>query len=170
MKIRRMNLVVALISVSMAIGSCAAWAQAGATILKADDARSLIPQRVFYRGQTASTQIRNSGGIKFQDGYFVLASLVDTGGYSTGIAAIYQAYLIAEVPIQIEGKPLAAGAYGIGFSEDGKMVVTDLGAHNVLAVNTTTDSGMKHPLPLQFVADGASYRLYAGRNYVTLHR
>jgi len=45
----------------------------------------------------------------------VLAGLVDTSGYSTGVASKYQGYLITEVPLKIGGKRLPAGAYGFGF-------------------------------------------------------
>jgi acyl-coenzyme A synthetase/AMP-(fatty) acid ligase len=64
---------------------------------------------VYYRGQPVATQVRNSGGVKFADGYYVLTTLVDTTGYSTAVAAKYQAYLIAEVPIKVGGEKLAAG-------------------------------------------------------------
>ena len=149
----------------------AASAQGGAKILKPAEMTKLIPQTVFYRGQTATTQLRNSSGIKFADGFFVLASMVDTSGYSTGIAAKYQAYFITEVPIQVAGKKLAPGAYGIGFIEGNKFVVTDLGAHEVLSAASSTDSEIKHPMPLQILpGSGAGFRLYAGRSYVVLTR
>ena len=55
------------------------------------------------QGPVGHTQLRNSGGVKFADGYYVLATLVDTSGYSTDIQAKYSAYLIAEVPVKIGG-------------------------------------------------------------------
>jgi hypothetical protein len=155
----------------VAATSMAAFAQGGATILKPADMGKLMPQNVFYRGQQAPTQLRNSGGIKFADGFLVLTSLVDTSGYSTGVAAKYQAYFITEVPIKVAGKSLGAGAYGIGFIEGDKFVVTDLGAHELFSVATATDSDLKRPVPLQIVsAAGGGFRLYAGRKYVVLTR
>jgi hypothetical protein len=146
-------------------------AQSGATVLKPADMTKLMPATVFYRGQTATTQTRNSGGIKFADGFYVLTSLVDTSGYSTGVAAKYQAYLITEVPITICGQPLPAGAYGIGFIADNKFVVTDLGAHDVFTVSSAIDSQLKRPVPLQILPDpDKGFRLYAGRQYVMLAR
>jgi hypothetical protein len=66
---------------------------------------------------------------------------------------------------------LAAGVYGIGFIDGDKLVVTDVGAHEVLTVSTMTDAGLARPRPLQVVADGANgYRIYAGRRYVTVSR
>jgi hypothetical protein len=146
----------------------AASAQGGAIILKPAELTKLIPQTVFYRGQSATTQLRNSSGIKFADGF---TTMVDTSGYSTGIQAKYQAYFITEVPIQVAGQSLAPGAYGIGFIEGNKFLVTDLGAHDVLTAASVTDSELKHPVPLQILADsGGGFRLYAGRSYVVLTR
>jgi hypothetical protein len=144
-------------------------AQAGDTVLTRADMQKLLPASVYYKGQSATTQVRNSGGVKFSDGSYLLATMVDTSGYSTGIAAKYQAYFITEEPIKIGGQSLAAGVYGIGFVDGDKMVVTDVGAHEVLTVSTSTDTGMKRPTPMQVVADPAGgFRLYALRRYVVL--
>jgi hypothetical protein len=146
-------------------------AQAGGDMVqKPTDMQKLMPASVFYRGQLAPTQLRNSGGVKFSDGFFVLAGLVDTSGYSTGVQAKYQAYFITEVSLKVGGENLPAGVYGVGFVGD-KFVVTDVGAHDVLTVNAGDDAGMKRPMPLQVVADpGGGFRLYAGRKYVIFSR
>jgi hypothetical protein len=146
-------------------------AQGSDTVLKPAEMEKLLPAKVFYRGQSASTQIRNSGGVKFADGFFVLATLVDTSGYATDVQSKYQAYFIAEVPIKVGGESLAAGVYGVGFVGGGKFVVTDVGAHDVLTVNTGDDAGLKRPMPLTVAADPAGgFRLYAGRRYVSFSR
>ena len=146
-------------------------AQGSDTVLKPAEMEKLLPAKVFYRGQSASTQIRNSGGVKFADGFFVLATLVDTSGYATDVQSKYQAYFIAEVPIKVGGENLAAGVYGVGFVGGGKFVVTDVGAHDVLTVNSGDDAGLKRPMPLTVVADPAGgFRLYAGRRYVSFSR
>jgi hypothetical protein len=146
-------------------------AQAGATVLKPADMQKLLPDKVYYKGQSATTQLRNSGGVKFADGTFVLATLVDNSGYSSDIQAKYQAYFITEVPIKVGGQDLIAGIYGIGFVGD-KFVVTDVGAHDLLTVTAMKDDGMKRPTPLQVLSDpsGSGYRLYAGRQYVGFSR
>jgi hypothetical protein len=146
-------------------------AQTGASnLLTPADLQKQFPTTVYYDGQSAPTQLRNSGGVKFADGHFVLVSLVDNSGYSTGVAAKYQGYLIAEVAIEIEGKRLAAGAYGFGFVE-GRFIVTDLGGSDLLAVRTANDQAMRRPRPLQVTADSTSgFRLYSGRNYVRFTR
>lgn len=160
-----------VLTAAVSAASMSAVAQGSATVLKPADMQKLFPASVFYKGQTATTQIRNSGGIKFSDGYYVLTSLVDTSGYSTGIQAKYQAYLISEVPIKIGGHALGAGAYGIGFIASDKFIVTDLGAHDLFTVSSSNDPGLERPMPLQVVADQSSgYRLYAGRRYVVMTR
>lgn len=146
-------------------------AQTGGTVLKPAEMQKLLPAAVYYKGQSATVQVRNSGGVKFADGYYVLSTLVDTSGYSSDVAAKYQAYFITEVPIRIGGDNLAAGIYGVGFIGGGKFVVTDVGAHELLTVSFTTDNGLKRPLPLQVMADPAGgFRLYEGRKYVVFSR
>jgi hypothetical protein len=155
---------------SMAV-PVALTAQAGDKILKPADTQKLLPASVWYDGQSAPSQLRNSGGVKFADGHFVLATLVDTSGYSTGVAAKYQAYLVVEEPVKIGGQTLAAGVYGSGFIAGNQFVVTDIGGHDVLTVPSTSDAAMKRPMPLQVIADPAGgYRLYAGKNYVTFSK
>ena len=145
-------------------------AQSGATVLTPVEIEKLLPASVYYCGQPANTQLRNSGGVKFADGHYVLVILVDTTGYSTALASKYQAYFIAEVPIKVGGESLAAGVYGVGFVGD-KFVVTDIGAHDVLTVASHEDAGLKRPMPLQVLADPAGgFRLYAGRMYVSFSR
>ena len=102
---------------------------------------------------------------------FVLATLVDNSGYASDVAAKYQAYFVAELPIKIGGQVLQPGVYGVGFIGDNKFVVTDIGAHDVFTVDSSTDSEMKRPMPMQVTTDpGGGFRLYAGRRYVTFSK
>ena len=102
---------------AMILTPCAMKAQqATDTVLKPVDTQKLLPSAVYYRGQSATTQLRNSGGVKFADGYYLLTTLVDTSGYSTAVASKYQAYFITEVGIKLGGQNLPAGVYGIGNS------------------------------------------------------
>jgi hypothetical protein len=152
---------------SLIIAPVRAAAQGGDTVLKPADMQKLLADKVYYKGQSAPTQLRNSGGVKFGDGSFVLATLVDNSGYSSDVQAKYQAYFITEVPLKIGGQDLPAGIYGIGFIAGDKFVVTDVGAHDLLTVSSSTDQAMKRPMPLQVMADpGGGYRLYSGRRYV----
>lgn len=147
-----------------------------AGVLKAADAANLMPAQVFFRGQSASVQMRNSGGIRYADGMFTLMALVDTSGYSSGIQQRYQAYLITEVPLELgdgaEAKRLAPGAYGVGFIQNDRFVVMDLGAHELLNVGTHHDAELHRPMPLQVLDANTpgTYRFYEGRSYVTGQR
>ncbi len=165
------GIAVAVLALAAFAAPASAMAQQGDTVLKAADTTKLLPASVFFRGQSATTQLRNSGGVKFADGFYVLATLVDTSGYSTELQSTYQAYFITEVPIKIGGQSLPAGAYGVGFLAGDKFVVQDVGAHTVLTVNSTSDTKLKRPVPLQVVADAAGgFRLYALRSYVNFSR
>ena len=139
---------------------------AGGTVLTAAETTKMLPASVWFKGQSATTQLRNSGGVKFADGMYVLASLVDTSGYSSDVQEKYQAYFITEVPIKIEGHELAPGSYGVGFIAGDKFNVLDVGAHELFTVGSHKDTEMKRPMPLKVVADGGGFRLYFGRNYV----
>ena len=79
--------------------------------------------------------MRNTGGVHFADDLYVLAGLVDVSGYSSGVREKYQGYLLTEVPLDVNGKTLRPGAYGIGFVNGSKFVVTDLGSNNLLEVD-----------------------------------
>jgi hypothetical protein len=142
-------------------------------ILKAADMTpKILPDKVFFRGQSAPVQARNSAGVHFADDAYVLVALVDNSGYSSGIREKYQAYLISEVPLEIGGQTMKPGAYGIGFLQGGKFVVMDLGANDVFQTAAQHDAEMKHPVPLQIVtgSSAGNYRLYAGRDFVEFHR
>jgi len=142
------------------------------TVLKASDIKpKLLPDSVFFRGQTAPTQMRNAGGIHFTDDLYVLAALVDNSGYSTGIREKYQAYFITEVSLQFGLQTLKPGAYGVGFVEGGKFIVLDLAANDLFKVDSHKDTEMKRPVPLQVTsANEGTYRLYTGREYVEFSR
>jgi hypothetical protein len=136
----------------------------------ADLENKFLPSKVFFRGQVASVQVRNSGGVRYADGFLVLATLVDNSGYSSGIKEKYQAYLITEVPLQIGGQTLKPGAYGVGFVEN-KFVVMDIGANDLFSVDSAKDQNLKPAMPLQVVSgEMGHYRLYKGRDYVEFSR
>ena len=173
MRLQAMTKLIAGAAMMVALGTSgwmAAQAAAG-MVLKPADLEKLFPAKVYYNGQTAPVEMRNTGGVKFADGHYVLAGLVDTSGYSTGVASKYQGYLITEVPLKIGGKRLPAGAYGFGFLGGGKFLVTDLGGGDVLTAQTATDAALSRPRPLEVTVDPAGgYRLYSGRTCVHFSR
>ena len=162
---------VLVIAVLVSVGvTTKVQAATGDTVLTNAELTKLLPASVFFKGQSATTQLRNSGGVKFADGMYLLTTLVDTSGYSSDVQQKYQAYFITEVPIKIEGKAVPAGVYGIGFVAGGKFLVLDVGAHELLSVSSHADAELKRPMPLKLIADKDGFRLYAGRNYVNLAR
>jgi hypothetical protein len=143
------------------------------SVLKAADiSPKLFPEHVFFRGQVAPAQLRNTGGVHFADDFYVLAGLVDSSGYSAAIREKYQAYLLNEVTLELGGQTLKPGAYGFGFLNGGKFVLMDLAANDLLQTTSQHDAEMKHPIPLQVVASSAAgtYRLYVGRDYIEFRR
>jgi len=139
-----------------------------AGILGAEDVKRVVPPSYFFRGQSASVQLRNSAGFRTSDGKLVLAGLVDTSGYATDVAEKYQGFLITEVKLTIEGSELLPGEYGFGFSKQGKFTVMDVGNNDLFSVSSHLDESLHRPVPLKIVADQGSYRLYAGKKWVSL--
>ncbi len=169
---RRNLLLVGVLVLALGPSSAVVAAPPGAeAALKASEITSKIfPDQVFFRGQVAPVQMRNTGGIRFSDDVYVLAGLVDSSGCSSDLRQKYQAYLITEVGLEIGGQKLSPGAYGVGFLKDNKFVAMDLGGHDLFQVASTRDSEMKRPIPLQIVNSGGKYRLYVGRDYIELTR
>jgi hypothetical protein len=140
-----------------------------ATILNATEAQKIFPGSVFFKGQTAPTQGRNSGGLRLADQRLVLVALVDNSGYSSQDQGRYQAYLLTETSLEIDGHTLAPGAYGCGFTTGDIFVVMDIAGHELFLAHSKRDSEIRRPVPLQIQEEtGKSglYRLYAGRNFV----
>lgn len=165
--IRRSSLLLLVALAALLFQPLAASAQTAPVILHAADAGKLLPSFVFFDGQSASTQLRNSAGVRFADGKLVLAVLVDSSGYSGADRQRYQGYLFAEVPLSIGGHRLPAGAYGIGVVS-GQLIVMDIGGRELIRSPAAHDTAIVHPVPLQVVAGAAagSFRLCLGRNCV----
>jgi hypothetical protein len=130
----------------------------------------LVPPAVFFAGQVASTQARNAAAVRLPGGQFVVATLVDTSGYSSSIQEKYQAYLINEANLSIDGHTLPPGAYGCGFIANDTFIVMDIAGNTLFTAHSTRDTEIRRPPPLQMLAtpDPTTYRLYAGRSYITL--
>ena len=141
-------------------------------VLKAADITpKLFPEHVFFRGQVAAAQLRNTGGVHFADDLYVLAGLVDSAGYSTAIREKYQGYLLSEVNLEIGAQALKPGAYGFGFVSE-KFILMDLAAENLIEAAGQRDTEMKRPVPLQVLASSndGSFRLHVGRDYIEFRR
>jgi len=144
-------------------------------ILHPSDLTNVLPEKVFFRGQSATTQLRNSGGVRFSDGAMMLAALVDNSGYSSGVQQKYQAYLMTEATLDFGGHQLAPGAYGVGIVKTGgdlNFVVMNLAAQDLFQTAAGNDEKLHRPTPLQVMAGSGAgmYRLYLGRDYVEFGR
>jgi hypothetical protein len=138
------------------------------TLLKPEEVGNLLPATVFFQGKTAPVQARNSSGLRFEDKTLMLVSLVDNSGYSSQVQEKYQAYLITESPLDIDGHRLVPGTYGCGFFNNG-FILMDVGGHDLFVAQATRDSDLRRPVPLQILAapnDPGKYRLYLGRSFV----
>jgi hypothetical protein len=140
----------------------------GKKVLTATEAAKFLPATVFFRGQSAPIQARNSGGVQLTKDALLLLALVDTAGYSSSVQEKYQAYLITEASIDIAGHRLEPGAYGCGFVAGNTFIVMDIGGHDLFSVPSTKDATLRRPTPLQILPgpDSTGYRLYIGRDYV----
>jgi hypothetical protein len=160
----RNSLLVALFSLLVAAGF-AQMSKPG--ILKADELKHAVPSTFFFAGQVAPVQMRNSAGFRTADGKLVLAGLVDNSGYASDVAEKYQGFLITQVKLNIGGSDLAPGQYGFGFTKDGKFMVMDVAGTTTVSVPAQRDEQAARPVPLKIAEDGAGYRLWAGKNWVS---
>jgi len=153
---------------TLAMLASAVAQQATKHVLSSDEVKKAVPTEYFYRGQKAPVQVRNAVGFQLADGKMTLASLVDASGYSTAIQQKYQGLLITETKLNIGGSELAPGQYGFGFTAEGKFVVMDVANNDVFSIASQTDAALQHAVPLKLVEDGAGYKLYAGKKWVSI--
>ena len=143
-------------------------AQDSASVLSGAELTRVVPTGFYFQGLSAPTQMRNSAAVRFGTKRFVVAGLVDTSGYAADVRAKYEGFFITDSPITINGSDLGTGAYGFGFSNDGKMQILDLAGNQILSVATTKDSELKRPRPLMMTKAGDGIRFYSGKDYVTI--
>ena len=143
-------------------------AQDSAVILTPEELARTVPPGFYFQGLSAPTQMRNSAAARFGANRYVLAGFVDTSGYAAEIRSKYEGFLITDSPIKINGTALAPGAYGFGFSNDGKLNILDLAGSKILSVSTTRDSELKRPRPLMMTSATEGIRLYGGKDYVVI--
>ena len=143
-------------------------AQERAVVLTGADLTRVVPPGFYYQGLTAPTQMRNAAAVRFGINRYLIAGMVDTSGYAADVRASYEGFLITDSAISINGSDLGVGAYGFGFSNDGKLNILDLAGSKILSVSTTRDSKLKRPRPLMMTSEGDGIRLYGGKDYVVI--
>ncbi len=148
--------------------SLPAVAQETATVLTGAELARVVPPGFYFQGLSAPTQMRNSAAVRFGSKRYVVAGLVDTSGYAADVRAKYEGFLITDSPITINGSELGVGAYGFGFTNDGKLNVLDLAGNEILSVSTTKDSQLKRPRPLMMTKAANGIRFYSGKDYAVI--
>jgi hypothetical protein len=164
MKITRTAFVLMLLTLC----SFAVHAQETATVLTGAELTRVLPTSFYFQGQNAPTQIRNSAAARFGTNRYVIVGMVDTSGYAADMRAKYEGFFITDSAVEINGHELKTGAYGFGFTDDGKMNVLDLSGKEILSASTTKDSSLQRPRPLMMARSGDGVRLFSGRDYVTI--
>jgi len=137
-------------------------------VVTGPDLTRLVPNSFYFKGQSAPTQMRNTSAAKLGAERFVIVGLVDTSGYSADVRAKYEGFFITDSPIKVNGESLPTGAYGFGFSSDGKMRVMDISGNDVFLVSSTNDKDLRRPRPLMMTVSGEGIRFYSRRDYVTI--
>ena len=143
-------------------------AQDAPAVLSGAELTRVVPTSFYFQGLSAPTQVRNSAAARFGTKRFVIVGMVDTSGYAADVRAKYEGFFITDSPIKINGSELKIGAYGFGFSDDGKMHILNLAGDEIHSTSATKDSELKRPRPLVMVKSGDGIRLYSGRDYVTI--
>ena len=128
-------------------------------------AAKIVPTSFYFAGQSAPTQMRNSAVAQIGKDRLVITGFVDTSGYSTEISGKYEGFFITDSPVMLGGKALSTGAYGFGFSSDGKLHIFDLSSKEIMSVETMNDKEMKRPRPLMMSVAADGVRFYKGKNY-----
>ncbi len=144
------------------------FGQNSPVVLEGVQLTRVVPTGFYFQGLSAPTQMRNSAAARLGENRYVLAGLVDTSGYSADVRAKYEGFLITDSAISINGSDVATGAYGFGFTNDGKLNILDLSGKQILSITTTKDSALKRPRPLMMMKSGEELRLYNGRDYAVI--
>lgn len=143
-------------------------AQESVTVLEGAELSRVVPPGFYFQGQSASVQMRNAAAARFGSNRYVIAGLVDTSGYAATVREKYQGFLVTDSPIAIGGSELGTGAYGFGFTNDGKLLIMDLSGKELLSVPAAKDDKLARPRPLMMTKSAAGIQLYAGRSYVSI--
>src|SRR3954467_13320368 len=86
----------------------------GVTVVSEQRLKQLLPATVFIDGENVPTQERNAALIQLPNGKVLLASLIDTAGYSSAYQDKYAGVLLSQTAFTLGAKSLDAGAYAIG--------------------------------------------------------
>jgi hypothetical protein len=170
MKITKNQAIFAVMALALTIANYSVNAQSKSNfdVLNDSDTAKVVPTSFYFAGQSAPTQMRNSAAARIGKDRLIIAGLVDTSGYSTEISGKYEGFFITDSLIKIGNRNLGTGAYGFGFSKDGKVNIFDLSGKQILSASVQTDSEIKRPRPLQMISDARGIRFYKGKNFILI--
>lgn len=143
-------------------------AQESGTVLAGAELSRVVPPGFYFQGRSAPVQMRNAAAARFGSSRYVIAGLVDTAGYAADVREKYQGFLITDSPITIGGSELGIGAYGFGFTNDGKFLIMDLSGKEIFSVTAAKDDKLTRPRPLMMKKSAGFIQLYSGRSYVRI--
>src|SRR5271165_1255001 len=147
--------------------SAAGQTATGPAVVSGADLKKVVPDSYFFRGLSATTQLRNSAAIHFPDDFYVIVGLVDTSGYSSDVKAKYNGMFITEKTLKFGSSTLVPGQYGMGYTADGKFHILSVDGNELLVADIVTDDKLARPQPLKIIMDGATAKLYLGKKFVT---
>lgn len=168
LKVSRAVALFAILSLALLPALGLAQPDAPVVVLSGAGLARVVPAGFYFEGQSAPTQTRNSAAARFGPRHHVVAGMVDTSGYSVEVRAKYEGFFITDASVMIEGQELQTGAYGFGFTDDGKFNVYDVGGRPLLSASATSDRTLRRPRPLLMQKRGPDVRLYSGRQFVTI--
>ena len=163
-----------LICTLLLIAAAAAQSSAGksVTVVSEQRLKQLLPATVFIDGENVPTQERNATLVQLNNGKLLLASLIDTAGYSSSYREKYSGVLLAQTGFTLGSKSLDAGAYAIGQKKNAGSVtvyVYNIGGDQLAEIPAQKQENLRPIKPLQIaVAEDGSARLYLGPYYVSL--
>lgn len=157
-----------MLTMTLLLAAAANGQQRAINVLTGAELTRIVPTSFYFEGQSAPTQMRNAAAARLSPKRHVIAGLVDTSGYSSEIRAKYEGFLITDSRIRIGGDDLDPGAYGFGFTDNGKLNIFDVGGNQILSVSTANDKNLRRPRPLMMTNTAGNLRFYAGRDYVVV--
>jgi hypothetical protein len=166
--VRNQLVFVALACTIVCCYSANAQNKSGFEVLNDKDAAVVIPASFYFAGQSAPTQMRNAAAARLGKDRFIIIGLVDTSGYSTEISGKYEGFFITDSTVKVGNRMLGTGAYGFGFSKDGKVNIFDISGKQILSVAVQNDQEIKRPRPLQLMSDGRGVRFYRGKSFIVV--
>jgi hypothetical protein len=142
-------------------------------VLGEDKLKKLVPPSVFLDGENVPTQQRNAALVQLPNGKLMIASLIDTAGYSAAYQDKYIGVLLSQASFTLGSKQMDAGAYGFGRSKNDSGAVTvhiyNIGGDELAQLSTEKQEDLRPLKPLQVVtAQDGSARLYLGPYYVVI--